>query len=29
MRSEDIRDRLKDIEEFLLDQYKKNKEENK
>ncbi len=29
MRSQDIRDRLKDIEEFLLDQYKENKKEKK
>ncbi len=29
MRSEDIRDRLKDIEEFLLKQYKENKVETK
>ncbi len=29
MRSEDIRDRLKDIEEFLLKQYKENKVEKK
>lgn len=29
LRSKDIRERLKDIEEFLLDEYKKNKEEKK
>jgi len=29
MRSKDIQDRLKDIEEFLLEQYKENREENK
>ena len=29
MRSQDIRDRLKDIEEFLLDEYKKSKEKKK
>jgi transposase len=29
MRSQDIRDRLKDIEEFLLEQYKENKKEKK
>jgi hypothetical protein len=29
MRSQDIRDRLKDIDEFLLDQYKNSKEEKK
>lgn len=29
MRSQEIRDRLKDIEEFLLDQYKENREEKK
>ena len=29
MKSEDIRDRIKDIEEFLLKQYKENKEEKK
>ncbi|MDI6917173.1 MAG: ISNCY family transposase [Thermoplasmatales archaeon] len=29
MRSEEIKERLKDIEEFLLDEYKQNKEEKK
>jgi transposase len=29
MRSQDIKDRLKDIDEFLLDQYKENKKEKK
>ncbi len=29
MRSQEVRDRLKDIEEFLLDQYKENREEKK
>ena len=29
MRSQEIRDRLNDIEEFLLDEYKENKEEKK
>ncbi len=29
MRSEEIRDRLKDIDEFLLKQYKENKVEKK
>ena len=29
MKSQDIRDRLKDIEDFLLDEYKENKEEKK
>jgi hypothetical protein len=29
MKSEDIRDRIKDIEEFLLKRYKENKEEKK
>ncbi|MDY6966006.1 MAG: hypothetical protein SVM80_08585 [Halobacteriota archaeon] len=29
MKSQDIRDRLKDIDEFLLDQYKSSKEEKK
>jgi len=29
MQSQDIRDRLKDIEEFLLEQYKENKKEKK
>jgi len=29
MQGQDIRDRLKDIEDFLLDEYKENKEEKK
>jgi hypothetical protein len=29
MRSEEIRKRLKDLDEFLLKQYKKNKEQKK
>ncbi|MDY6866148.1 MAG: hypothetical protein SVY15_09310 [Halobacteriota archaeon] len=29
MKSQDISDRLKDIDEFLLDQYKSNKKEKK